>query len=365
MPNRFNKLISTIHDVCLSYNKELVVRTFLYEPIELEWVKQGLLKSNRNVIVQSKCVPHDWDPYYPHNPLIGAFPENRQIVEFDCSSEFTGKNRIPYTSPEYFAYRWHYGLQTEEVVGYNARLDHGGFDALYTQNEINVYTLHRLTENPDLSASDIWKEWITLRYNSQVLPYLKAALAPSFEIVNKSFFPLKFWITNHSILPSFKYADGHISSRTLAKWIPDNPYYKEIENRLNHPDPELLEMILAEKDSAIALAEESLHALVNAKPYLTATQYDDLYWRFFLLHRTAIVWKLHAEAFFGYKLLQEHYEIPGLEERVARAISALHREAEVSEKIPGMEEVPPTSAVEIKEVAAELNKKLISIQALR
>ena len=45
-------------------------------------------------------------------------------------------------------------------------------------------------------------------------------------MVNKAYFPLKFWITNHSKLPSFGYADGHISSRTLAKWIPEEPAYK-------------------------------------------------------------------------------------------------------------------------------------------
>jgi hypothetical protein len=365
MPDRFAKMISTIYNVCEEFNKDLIVRTFLYEPVELEWVKQGLLKSDHNVIVQSKCVPHDWDPYYPHNPLIGAFPENRQIVEFDCSSEFTGKNRIPYTSPEYFEFRWRHGLNQKEVVGYNARLDHGGFDALYTQNEINLYMLYRLTEDPGITAAEIWNEWIKLRYNSESISTLKEALAPSFEIVNKSFFPLQFWITNHSKLPKFKYADGHISSRTIAKWKPDQPIYKELEDRLNHPDPDLLEMILAEKDSAISLAEESLQAFQNAKPYLTNAQYDDLYWRLFLMHRTAIIWKLHAEAFFGYKVLYEGHQVPGLEARVRRAISSLYREAEVSEKNPKIKDMPPASAKEIRAVADELKIKLDSIHALR
>ena len=184
--------------------------------------------------------------------------------------------------------------------------------------------LYRLTEDPNIKATDIWEEWITLRYNAKAFPSLKEALAPSFEIVNKSFFPLQFWITNHSKLPKFKYANGHISSRTIAKWKPDQTIYKELENRLNHPDPNLIEMILAEKDSAIALAEEALQSLQPAKSYLTSEQYDDLYWRIFLLHRTAIIWRLHAEAFFGYKVLHEGYQVPGLKSRVRRAIASLY-----------------------------------------
>jgi len=179
-PDRFAKMINTIYKVCKKYQKDFIVRTFLYEPIELEWVKEGLLKSDPGVMVQSKCVPHDWDPYYPHNPLIGAFPQNKQIVEFDCSSEFTGKNRIPYTSPEYFEYRWRFDLKQPGVVGYNARVDHGGYDAIHTPNEINLYTLYRLTEDPDITANDIWKEWTEKRYGRGATLAIENALKPTF-----------------------------------------------------------------------------------------------------------------------------------------------------------------------------------------
>jgi len=356
-PDRFAKMIGTINKVCQKYKKEFIVRTFLYEPVELQWVKEGLLKSDNNVIVQSKCVPHDWDPYYPHNPVIGVFPKNKQIVEFDCSSEFTGKNRIPHTSPEYFEYRWRYDLKQPGVVGYNARVDHGGYDAIYTPNEINLYTLYRLTEHAGITANDIWKEWTNLRYGRKAALAIENALYLTFYVVNKAYFPLNFWITNHSKLPSFDYADGHITSRTIAKWIPEKPVYKELEEKLNHPGPELLEMIMAEKDTAIAMAEEALQHLQNAKPFLTSGQYDDLYWRLALLHRTAIIWKLHAEAFFGYKVLAEGHKVPGLPERVERALNSLYKQADISELNPMIGNLPPASAQEIRAVADELKKK--------
>ena len=360
MPGRFAKMINTINDVCVKYDKDFVVRSFLYEPQELQWFSEGLQKVHPRVMLQSKCVPHDWQPFYPHNPMIGKFPGRKLIVEFDCSSEFTGKNRIPYTSPEYFEHRWRYDLSQPGVIGYNARLDHGGYDALYTPNEINIYTLYRLTENPKITTQNIWRDWTELRYGKKAAKFVESALRPSFDVVNKSFFSLEFWITNHSKLPSFGYANGHISSRTIAKWKPEEPRYHRLEEQLMHPDPILLERILAEKDEAIALADKMLFYLRQAKPFLTDQQYDDLYWRLELLSRMTTIWKLHAEAFFGYKVLAEGHKVPGLHQRVSRAIEGLQHQAKVSEMV-GITEKPPAAASEIKKVADELKSMVESL----
>lgn len=362
MPDRFAKLINTINEVCKKYKKDFIVRTFLYEPEQHEWLKEGLLRSGKNVMIQTKCVPHDWDPYYPHNPLIGAFADRKQIVEFDCSSEFTGKNRIPFTSPEYFEYRWRYDLSKPGVIGYNARVDHAGYDAIYTPNEINLYTMFRLTQDRNITSADIWKEWTAKHYGNEAAVLIKNALFNSFEIVKKAFFPLKFWITDHSRLPNFKYAEEHIRSRTICKWIPDEPIYKETENNLLHPNPLILEQILAEKDSVVALAEESLVWLLKAKPFIPSTQYDDLYWRLELLHRTAIIWRYHSEAFFGLKVLTEGHKVPGLVERIERSIAALKLQAKVSSLNPRIGDLPPSSEKEIAETADELAKVLSSIK---
>ncbi|UCG46954.1 MAG: hypothetical protein JSU94_15825 [Phycisphaerales bacterium] len=356
MPDRFARMINTIDNVCRRLKKDFVVRSFLYEPKELQWFAEGMEKVDPHVMLQSKCVPHDWQPYYPHNPMIGKFPDRKLIVEFDCSSEFTGKGRIPYTCPEYFEYRWRYDLSRPGVVGYNARVDHGGYDAIYTPNEINLYALCRLTRDAKVTSKQIWRDWLATRYGPEAAPFLEKALRPSFEIVNKSYFVLEFWITNHSALPSYGYANGHLSSRTIAKWKPEEPRYREMENRLNHPDPVLLETILAEKDGAIAMADESLLHLARARKHLTSEHYADLYWRLELRRRVATVWKLHAEAFFGYKVLAEGHQVPGLRERVTRAIEGLQAQAEVSETA-GLTK-PPAGANEIRRVAEELKSRL-------
>ncbi len=190
MPDRFTRMIDTIERACARHGKDFIVRSFLYEPQELAWFKEGYEKTARRVMIQTKCEPHDWDPFYPHHPLIGAFPGRQQIVEFDCSSEYTGKNRVPYTQPEYFEHRWRYDL-SKGVAGYNLRLDHGGYDALSTPNEINIYAMHRFTREPGVRAATVWKDWTVAHYGQQAATEIEKALKPTFDIVNKSFFALE------------------------------------------------------------------------------------------------------------------------------------------------------------------------------
>ncbi len=334
------------------------MRSFLYEPEEMEWFKEGYAKTGPGVMIQTKCEPHDWDPFYPNDSLIGAFPGRKQIIEFDGSAEFFGRNRIPHTQPEYFERRWRYDLAQPGVVGYNLRLDHAGYDATRTPNEINIYAMSRFTADPKVTGAQIWKEWTAKRYGAKAAAGVEEALKPSFDIVNQSYYALEFWITNHSALPNFNYADSHLRSRTMAKWWPNEPRYKELEERLIQPDPELLEKILAEKDQAIAKAHGSLLSLEKVRADLQPEQYSDLYWRLALLERTAVVWKLHAEAFFGYKVLAAKHVVPGLSQRVRRALDALEAQAQVSEADPKIGNAPPCSAREIRGFAADLRKRL-------
>jgi len=61
------------------------------------------------------------------------------------------------------------------------------------------------------------------------------------------------------------------------------------------------------------------------------------------------VWKLHAEALFGYKVLASGHGVPGLVERVERALNALQAEAAISRADPQIGAAPPASAAEIRE----------------
>ena len=118
------------------------------------------------------------------------------------------------------------------------------------------------------------------------------------------------------------------------------------------------ESILAEKDSAIVLAERALRHLQRAHPSLQPAQYDDLYWRLTLAERTAVIWKLHAEAFFGYKVLAGGHNVPGLKERIHRALEALKLQAQLSAEDPRIGNDPPASAREIRDFVTDLESRM-------
>lgn len=358
MPQRFVRLIDTLDEVCREGGKTLIVRSFVYEPQELAWLQEGLQKVSGRIVVQSKCVPHDWEPFYPHNPLIGKLTGRKMIVEFDGSSEFTGRNRIPFCCPEYFLKRWRYDRQFPEVAGYNVRLDHAGFDAFYTPNRINIYTLSRVVEKPDVTAEEIWREWTVKTYGSAAAPFVEKSLKLSFECVTKALFVHGYWYTYHTALPDYSYAVRSLKGRALSKWSPGDEHLRRIEHLLLRPTPEFYEELLAEKDEAVALADRCLMDLRAARPHLTASQYDDLRFRFDLLRRVTEIWRLHAEAFWGLLLLEQGNAVAGLHARVERALDALDRQADLSRQDPRVGNTQPASARQILAVVKDLRTRL-------
>ena len=76
---RIAKLVDVIAGVLHDRGKRLIVRTFAYEPRELEFMRRAmqlikpLSDKYGNITALSKCVPMDWSPFWPYNPLLGEF----------------------------------------------------------------------------------------------------------------------------------------------------------------------------------------------------------------------------------------------------------------------------------------------------
>ena len=240
-PERITKLITVINEVCREYNKRLVVRTFVIEAEELEWIHAGINDSPADVIVMTKVVPHDWYPYLPNHPLLGQFPDHRQILEMGTNAENGGMNLIPYPQADYIKMRLDYAL-SKGVEGYVARLEIQNNHVLGTPNEISLHAMHRFTEDINFDTDILWKEWATLKYGVDAAPYMISALRPAFEGVNKMFFFQGMWLTDHSRIPPYEYALGHISSRSPAKWSGEKQaHYATMEKAMNQPSLELLD----------------------------------------------------------------------------------------------------------------------------
>lgn len=275
---RVAKLIDNMDAVCKSLKKDFFVRTFSYEPDELKHIQDGLRLSKSDVIAITKCVPHDWQPYYPFNPAIGDVGGKRQIVEFDLGHEFTGLSTLPYICIDYVKRHLDYDI-SKNALGAVFRIERFKWHSLGTPNQAVLDVSTRLLTDPSADPHELYMQWLTERYGKDAAPHLFSAFMRTQEILDKGYFILGFWITNHSKLPSYEYATKSLKNRTSAKWDPST---KSVEADLFSPTSQTLLKIDNEKATALALAEKSLADIEKAKPYLKHDDYaylEDLFQR--------------------------------------------------------------------------------------
>jgi len=83
-----SNLVGILGEPLSRHDVRLAVRSFVYKKKELDIVEAATSEMPAGVAVMSKIYPHDWQPYYPFNPIIGAVGEWEQWVEFDLGFEF-------------------------------------------------------------------------------------------------------------------------------------------------------------------------------------------------------------------------------------------------------------------------------------
>jgi hypothetical protein len=352
-PTRVTRLINEIYSVCKEYDKELYVRTFVYRPDELDWVIEGIGGTDSGVRVMSKCVPHDWQPRYPHNPAIGKFPDRTHIVEMDLCGEYYGQAIVPYCFPDYVKYRLDHA-RSKGLQGAVARIDRHANHTLDTPNWVNVLAYDRLLQDPTVTVEQIWDEFCTGEYGKSAAEVAQKALARTKDIIENMYLIREFYFLNsHSRVPSVRYTDGHITSHSVAKW---DPAYKQTEEHLLHPNEAVYREIMREKEEAIELTRRSLEVLRAGKFAFEPEKYAELRERFEKLMRCARLWKELTDAYFRWRMFDQN---PGEKERVRLelALSGLEAEAAWLEKAVGSD-VAWESANKAREFGKELRKRM-------
>lgn len=292
---RVAKLIDDMAAVCKRSDKEFFVRTFSYEPNELKYILGGLRECKSDVIVMSKCVPHDWQPYYPYNPAIGDVGNKRQIVEFDLGHEFTGLSTIPYICIDYVKRHLDYDI-SRGADGAVFRIERLKWRSVDTPNWAVIEVATKLLSDPSADQHKLYRDWLAQRYPKEAVPHIYSALIRTEKILEKGMFVLGFWVTNHSKMPSYDYARRSLYGRTTAKWDPST---KPIEQILHNPTAETISKLRVEKDEALKLVDASIADIKKARPYLKQVDYDYLLDQLERERAMVVVWKAAMEVFFG------------------------------------------------------------------
>ncbi|MBQ8672753.1 MAG: alpha-glucuronidase [Bacteroides sp.] len=149
-------------------------RAFVYSPGDADRAKQAYIefkpldgKFRKNVIVQVKNGPVDFQPREPYSPLFGAMQQTPLMAELQITQEYLGHaNHVAYLAPmwkEFFQYVPPTSLRAIAGV---SNIGNSPNWCGHPLAQSNWYAFGRLAWNPALSAEAIADEWLVQTFRS-------------------------------------------------------------------------------------------------------------------------------------------------------------------------------------------------------
>lgn len=363
-------LVNRVADVVIGERGlRLYARTFAYSEAEYALLLDAVNRFERpEICLMMKETPHDFFLTHPDNPHIGTMARPT-LIEFDAAGEFHGQGIVANTWPGPILDRWRRLSVRPHVVGYTARTDRYGDTRLVGRpGEINLLALARGAADPAATAESVTDEFITAHYGAAALPDVKAAFAQAYAITTATFYTLGTNTANHSALNYDPYASSyvrHVSGRWLNPPIAhvgapldrDYHYWRDVVDRLapaflkagsagqwrevpgvregdwikpgERMDPATWRDLVAQKDYAVACADQALAAIERARPHLTDAAYRELHACFERTQLTALLHRAVATAYFGFRLWSRGpaYQSAELTSRLRSALPEIRRVA--------------------------------------
>lgn len=332
---RTARLIEWMRDICRTHGVQLAVRDFVYRLPEVEGMIQTLRRMPDDVIVMSKCVPHDWHPFYPANPVLGALGEKTQWIEHDLGYEYEGQHAYPYCDLDCLVERVREG-RTRGGHALCLRLDryHGdtGQSAVSTPwGRLALQVAQAVHQNPEVDVDALVRAW-----EADTVPGAANILHEATEAVKKMLFPKHMWIADHSRIPSYAYAKSHLNDGNadrLSIWT-DAPDDHATDAAFRGMDAAFVQALDDEADEACA------HA-ARAMALYKESGVDDPSWSAGLkaLGAWMEIWQAWRAAFFRLREEEEHL--------------GTHPEAVLAEWIDAFESVTHRFAEWLQTLSAE------------
>ncbi len=307
VPERIYRLTKLIYDVAKAHNKKLILRSFLYEPKEMEYFKAALSKLPDDLIVMSKTTFHEFAPFYPPDSMHGDVGNKKQIIEIDLGVEKAWSGQGAYAQTEYIQ-RYARRAQDKKLAGMVGRCRIFWDDPFKNMHEVNLYAFSRFMQDPSLSVENVLIDWAKRRYPYALnaAPYLASAFERTQFINHNGRYHLGVWLTKSigSEWDDYRYYFGHIAQRSRYKWTLD-PADKELENKIYFPDENMFNKLVAEKDEVIKQVNESIEDLKVVNKYLTPQDMASINEDFRFLLDAARLQKEWVRAFFAQRLYMQ------------------------------------------------------------
>jgi hypothetical protein len=272
--------------------------------------------------------------------------------------------------------RWRDLSRRPHAIGFTIRTDRLGDSRLVGKpGEMCLLALTRGAENPDVTAEQVYDEFISSHYGAAALAELKPAFESAFDLITSTYYTLGTPTTDHSKLDYdlFTPIYGHLVSgrwmdppvtyvrhgvdREFHYWrdvidhlappFVKNPAYKtpdytlsERERAALHPgermDEEYLRYVVTEKNYGVALAEDDVRHVEKARAALTPANYEQLRAYFDRTLLTARLQRATASAYFGFRVWSrgKEFQTPYVTDIVQRGLAEIEDVARLMRDYP-------------------------------
>jgi hypothetical protein len=224
-----------------------------------------------DLIMQTKIYHSDCEPNARFTTLLGKCKPHIEIVEYQQSAQFIGRQYFPASTVNYTAATMKKAL---ELVGPNggAQISPGGqsqppqFDIVEDiLNNDCIYAWRELTWNINVDLATMWHEWAVQNFGEAAAPAMVKFVRASEDAATWCWCPL-----GHGSATNGDFA-GTIARREVLLRYTNRYYLPEYAAYL---EPTLENVTKMEKQKADCLGklDEMAAALAEAKPHLTEAQ---------------------------------------------------------------------------------------------
>lgn len=268
------KVVTTFAEELKRHGKRFVLRSFGSIAQDYDDIFAGAreVEASFSFEVETKITPYDFSPFLPLNPYLGETGHFTRSAEYDSLGEFLGAGFLPAADPARVieCVRYARGLG---VARHTIRVDRIGHATFASTQAINLLAFDRAIRDPEVTAEAIWAEWAARRWPG-CAGEMTALMQRGIELVKKTHF-----IDGHVIFhafpidPTWKWpqACGILSvfrpGITLA-------HHQGMWGILPEKTTPARAALLAEKDDAVRIADESWQRLAELASRLPEKEYE-------------------------------------------------------------------------------------------
>jgi hypothetical protein len=310
---KIRAVVMAMYEACRRNGKRLEVRSYNQRPEHARVMLRALKGLPPDIPIITKSTIVDFrGTAYPEDPMLGAFSNQKQVIELTATPEGSGYGYIPALLGDFYqreigkvatqkklagvAIRTDYHLQYGHATFFNSGPPVLTFD---TPNGFNIEAASRLAWDPTASVDGIWREWTRKRYGAEAAPAVERALRRTATISEGIFFVKGFSLLTHlNMPPHLAYIDGELDHSYLLDLFPENAAYRRAYQELKRPSAQTLAEILGEKQAASDAARASLLDIASVRGHLTPSRYAELEHGLTAADDAAQLWKRIAAVYF-------------------------------------------------------------------